>query len=136
MLPSKPYERVVVADAVDGLAGDLGDLDVGRRADLAGDDAQARGDHRLAGDAAVGILGEDGVENGVGDLVGHLVGMALGDAFGGEGVIGHGQCFLSDVAARMATIVLMTARATSRLAARSISTGSASGRSSVTAFVS
>ena len=40
-------------DAVDRVAGDLRDLDVGGRADLAGHDAQARGDHRFAGDAGV-----------------------------------------------------------------------------------
>ena len=74
---------------VDDLAGELRDVDVGRRRDLAGDDAQPRGEQRLAGDAAVGILGEDRVEHGVADLVGHLVGMALGDALGGEGELAH-----------------------------------------------
>ena len=73
-------ERVVVADAVDRLASDLRDLDVGVGRDLAGDDAETGRQQGFAGDAAVGILGEDGVEHGVGDLVGHLVGMALGDA--------------------------------------------------------
>jgi hypothetical protein len=84
-------EGVVVADGVDRLAGDLRDLDVGVGGDLAGDDTEAGRQQRLAGDAPVGILGEDGVEHGVGDLVGHLVGMALGDALRGEGVHGHGD---------------------------------------------
>ena len=74
---------------VDRLAHELGDVDVGVGGDLAGDDDQAGGDQRLAGHAAVRVLGEDGVEDGVGDLVGHLVGVALGDRLGGEGVRGH-----------------------------------------------
>ena len=36
-------------------------------------------DQRLAGDAAVRVVREDGVEDRVRDLVGDLVGMALGD---------------------------------------------------------
>ena len=43
------------------------------RRDLAGDDDEAGRDQRLAGDAAVRIVREDGVEDGVGDLVGDLV---------------------------------------------------------------
>ena len=50
---------------------------VGR--DLAGDDDEARRDQRLAGDAPLGVVGEDGVEDGVRDLVGDLVRVALGD---------------------------------------------------------
>jgi hypothetical protein len=47
-------QRVVVADAVDDLAGQLGDVDVGRGGDLAGDDAQAGGEQRLARDRPCG----------------------------------------------------------------------------------
>ena len=68
----------VVADADDRVAHDLRDLDVGARGDLAGDDGEAGGDHRLAGDAGHRVLGEDRVEDRVRDLVGHLVGMAFG----------------------------------------------------------
>ena len=41
---------------------------------------------RLAGDAGVGVLRQDGIEDAVGDLVGHLVGMAHRDGFAGEQV--------------------------------------------------
>ena len=61
-------------------------------------------------------------------------GVTLGDAVGSERVRAHAKdCRCVE---RMETMVSMTARATSRFDARSISTGSASGRSSVTAFVS
>ena len=65
---------------VDRLAGDLGDLDVRVGRDLAGDDAEARGEHGLARHSGVGVFGQDRVEHRIGDLVGHLVGVALGDA--------------------------------------------------------
>ncbi len=75
---------VGVADVADRLARDLLDVDVGLGRDLAGDDDQAGVDERLARDAAVRFVGEDGVEHAVGDLVGDLVGMALRDRLGGE----------------------------------------------------
>src|SRR6185437_11598726 len=53
--------------------------------DLAGDDGEPGRDQRLAGDAAVGIVGEHGVEHRVGDLVGDLVRMPFRDRFRGEG---------------------------------------------------
>ena len=52
--------------------------------DLAGDDDEAGRDERLARDAAVGVVRQDGVEDGVRDLVGDLVGMPLGDRLGRE----------------------------------------------------
>ena len=52
--------------------------------DLARDDHEAGRDERLAGDAALGVVLQDGVEDGVGDLVGDLVGMPLGDRLGRE----------------------------------------------------
>ena len=66
---------------------------VGR--DLAGDDDEAGVDERLAGDAAVGVVAQDGVEDAVGDLVGDLVGVALRHGLGREqvlvvGVLAHG----------------------------------------------
>ena len=75
---------VGVADVADHFADDLLHVDRGLGRDLAGDDAQAGGDHRLAGDAAHRVLGEQGVEHAVGDLVGQLVGMAHADGFAGE----------------------------------------------------
>ena len=76
--------RAVVADRADDLTCDLGDIDVAARRDLAHDVDKAGGDGRLAGDAAVGVLFQNGVEHRVGDLVADLVGMPFGDGLGGE----------------------------------------------------
>src|SRR5207247_8879030 len=75
---------VRVADLADPLAHERRDVDVDLGRDLAGDDHESCRDQRLAGDAAGGVVGEDGVEDGVGDLVGDLVRMALCDGVGGE----------------------------------------------------
>jgi hypothetical protein len=82
-------QRVVVADAVDDLAGQLRDVDICVGGDLAGNHAQTGGEQRLAGHAAVRVLGEDRVEDRVADLVGHLVGVSFGHAFRGERVVAH-----------------------------------------------
>ena len=92
----------VVADARDDVAHDGLDVHPRLRADLARDDGQAGGHHRLAratdlrhvGGLAVGrdialvlkldLLLEDRVQDGVRDLVADLIGMALGDGFGRE----------------------------------------------------
>ena len=60
-------DRIVVADAVDRLTGDLGDVDVRRGRDLTGDHTQAGRQQGLTGHPAVGVLGQDGV-----DLLLHL----------------------------------------------------------------
>ena len=82
---------VVVADPADRLADDLGDVEVDVGRDLAGDHRHAGVDQRLAGDAALGILGHDRVEDSVGDLVADLVGMTLGDGLGREEVLALGE---------------------------------------------
>ena len=76
-----------VADVADHVLGDLAELDLAVAGDLARHDHEARLDERLAGDAAVGILGEKRVEDGVGDLVADLVGMAFVHRLGREHVI-------------------------------------------------
>ena len=73
-----------VADVADGLARDARDVDVARRGDLARHVHLAREHERLARDASVRILREDGVEHRVRDRVRDFVGMTFGDAFGGE----------------------------------------------------
>ena len=85
---------VGVADLADRLAGNLLDVDVGVGRDLAGDQDQPRVDERLAGDAPVGIVAEDGVEHAVGDLVGDLVRVAFGHGLGGEEVLVLGESAL------------------------------------------
>ena len=81
-----------VADLGDPLAHELGNVDVDLRRDLARDDHEPGRDQRLAGDAALRILGQNGIEDGIRDLVGDLVGMPLGDGFRGEQELagGHG----------------------------------------------
>src|SRR6266511_6080256 len=71
--------RVRVADAANRLAHDVRDVDVRLRRDLAGDDDEARGDERLAGDAPLRVVAKHGVEDGVRDLVCDLVRMPFGD---------------------------------------------------------
>ncbi len=53
-------------------------------ANLAGQDDAVGGGHGLAGDARLGVLGQEQVDDGVGNLVRDLVGMAFGNGFGGE----------------------------------------------------
>ncbi len=76
--------RVRVADLRDLLAHDLRDVDVRLGRDLARDDDEPSRDQRLAGDAPVGVVAKDGVEDAVGDLVGDLVRMSFGDGLGRE----------------------------------------------------
>ena len=73
-----------VADVGDLPAHEPRDVDVALRRDLARDDDEPRRDQRLAGDAAVRVVGEHGVEHGVRDLIRDLVGVALGDGLRGE----------------------------------------------------
>ena len=80
----EPVGGIRVADRLDGAPGDLLDVDVAPGGDLARDDAKARRQKRLAGDAPAGIDGENRVENGIRDLVRDLVRMPFGDRFGGE----------------------------------------------------
>ena len=62
-----------VADFADGLADDVGDLDISLRGDFAGHDHHAGRDEGFAGDTRVFVLLQHGVENGVRNLVGHLI---------------------------------------------------------------
>ena len=71
---------------LDRVADDVGNVHVRRGGDLAGHHGHAGGDQRLAGHAARGIIGEDGVEHRIGDRVGDLVGMTFGDGLGREDV--------------------------------------------------
>ena len=83
--------RVRVADLRDPLAHELGNVDVDVGGDLACDDDETGRDQRLAGNPALGILRQNGVEDGVRDLVGDLVGVSLGDGFRGEEELAGGH---------------------------------------------
>ena len=80
--------RVVVADFADRVERDLLPVDLRLGGDFTGDDDEVRGGQRLAGDAAVRVLHETGVENRIGNLVTDLVRMSFGNGLGGEDVIG------------------------------------------------
>ncbi|CAB4886960.1 unannotated protein [freshwater metagenome] len=85
----EPEERVVVADLLDHLTGDLGDVDIGAGGDLASHHAQAGSEQRLARHAPVGILGQDGIEHGIADLISHLVRVTFGHALAGKCPLTH-----------------------------------------------
>ncbi len=55
---------------------------------------EAGGTGRLAGDAPIGILGEDRVQDRIGDLVADLVGMALGYGFGSKQIMAQDEILL------------------------------------------
>ena len=73
-----------VADLLDRLADEAGDVDVRLGRDLAEDQDRPGAQRRLAGDPAERVLAQDRVEDGVTDLIGDLVRMALGDRLRGE----------------------------------------------------
>ncbi len=54
-----------------------------------GHDHLAGGDQRFAGNAAVGVLRQIGVQNSVRNLVRDLIGVPHGDRFGREKAVGH-----------------------------------------------
>ena len=75
---------VGIAGVLDGFASDVDEVErlIGR--DLAGDHAEAGGDHGFAGDATGGVAGQDGVEDGVGDAITEFVGVSFGDGLRGK----------------------------------------------------
>ncbi len=81
-----------VPDAADHVTCDLLHVEVGFALHLTGQHHLPGGDQGFAGHLAVGIEGQEMVDERVADLVGHLVGVAFADAFGGEEV-GHELAF-------------------------------------------
>ena len=81
---------VVIADALENVAGEADVIDVGARGDFTCENDEARGAEGFRGNAAHGILFETGVEDGVRDLVRDLVGMTFTDGFGSKKIFaGH-----------------------------------------------
>ncbi len=68
-------EGVVVSDGGNDAAHEGLEIDISLGGDFSGDDDEAGGGECFAGDAAIGVLFEAGVEDGVGNLVGNFVGM-------------------------------------------------------------
>ena len=75
---------VVVADALDGIAGDLDVIDVGIGGNFTRQNDQTGIGQRFGGDAGFGVLLENCIQNRVRNLVGNFVGVAFGNGFGGE----------------------------------------------------
>ena len=88
-LAVKTVLRTVVADLAHGLAHDLRDVHVAVGRDLAHDVHDAGRDRALAGDAAVRVLRQNGVEDRVGHLVADLIGMSLCNGFGCKEMMSH-----------------------------------------------
>src|SRR5690606_23683205 len=89
-----PVESLLlVADVLDAAAHNFLDAgnDAARAAHLAADDDAVGRREGLAGNAGMGVLGKEGIEDGIGNAVAHLVGVPFRNAFGGEDVIlaGH-----------------------------------------------
>ena len=81
----------VVADLAHGLAHDLRDVHVAVGRDLTHDVHDAGRDRAFAGDAAVRVLRQNGVEDRVGDLVADLVGMSFRHGFGCKEMMSHSK---------------------------------------------
>ena len=75
---------IVVADVLEGVAGDANVVDKGACRDFAREDDESRRAERFSRDAAIGILLENRIEHGVRDLVCHLVRMAFTHGLGSE----------------------------------------------------
>src|SRR5512140_1009883 len=80
-----------VADLANGLAGDRAEVQIGFGGDFAADDDQVAFGVGLASNAAVGILGQAGVQHGVRDGIADFVRVAFADGLGRKDVVfAHG----------------------------------------------
>ena len=77
----------VIANVPDHLPGDFVNVHIAAGGDLAHDVDQARAGRGLTGHPALGVLGQDGVQDGVGNLVADFVGMPLGNGLRGEEIM-------------------------------------------------
>ena len=73
-----------VPDLAHGIADDRLVIDLGRGRDLAGEHHVVALDQGLAGDAALRILREAGVEHAVGNKIGDFVRVTFADGLRGE----------------------------------------------------
>jgi hypothetical protein len=80
-MPVETEASVVVANAADRVADDLGVVQHAGRGDLTGQHYQPGGDQGLARHPRVRVHCERRVQHGVGDLIGDLVGVTLGHRF-------------------------------------------------------
>ena len=83
----KAVLATVIADLPHHFPGDLGDIHIAGGGDLAHHMDEAGAGCGLAGHAAHGILGQDGIQDGVGNLIADLVGMSFRHRFRGKQVV-------------------------------------------------
>jgi hypothetical protein len=76
--------RISVPDFGNRLTRNRRYIDVGRRGDFAGHDANTSRYENLTCDAGLRVLRQNGVENGVRNMVGDFVRMSLGNGLGRE----------------------------------------------------
>ena len=88
-LSVKAVGRVIVADAVHGLADDGGDVHLGSGADLAHHQHHTGGGGSLTGHAGSRILSQNIVQHCVRDLIAHLIRMAFGHRFRSKYMFSH-----------------------------------------------
>src|SRR3954464_11927201 len=70
---------IAIADILDDLADDIGNLDISLGGDFPSYKGNAGGQNRLASHPGVFILGNDRVENSIGDLVCNLIRVSFGN---------------------------------------------------------
>ncbi len=82
-----------VADVLDDTAHQVFQIHPGAGGDLTANDGHTGFYHGLAGNAGMGIVGQDGIQHGIRDLVCQFVRMAFRDRFGSEDVVvSHSAC--------------------------------------------
>ena len=80
----------VVTDVQDHLANDVFQFHIGIGTYFTGDNGHAGFHQGFHGNACLGVILDDGIQNGVRDLVSHFIGMAFGHGLGGkDGIFTH-----------------------------------------------
>lgn len=87
---------IIISDLLDGLSGDLLDLEVSLGGDFSENHAESVLDGSLAGDLGFGVLGQASIQDGVGDIVAQLIRMTVSDGLGGEKIVLFWQFWVVD----------------------------------------
>src|SRR5690606_22701882 len=86
------HGRGGVADVLDHATDQVFQVNPGAGGDFTANDGHTGFYHGFAGNAGVGVFGQDGVQNRIGDLVGHFVRMAFRDRLGSEDAVVRHRC--------------------------------------------
>ena len=93
-----------VSDAVDDLAGNALQVDVGLGLHFAGQHHLSGGDERFAGHLRLGVEGQQFVQHGIRNLVGHFVGVPFGHRFRCKKIIHNAQFIILGQAKRQSRL--------------------------------